>query len=73
MQGAINSLGSVAVAAQTAGEKIRQMFTLPMESVGMAMATMWGKTTAPAAPTASGRVSRTAAWYSCSTASWRGA
>ncbi len=43
MQGAINSLGSVAVAAQTAGEKIRQMFTLPMESVGMAMATYVGQ------------------------------
>lgn len=39
MQDAINLLGSTAVAAQTAGEKIRQMFTLPMESVGMAMAT----------------------------------
>ena len=38
MQDAINLLGSTAVAAQTAGEKIRQMFTLPMESVGMAMA-----------------------------------
>ena len=43
MQGAINGLGSVAVAAQTAGEKIRQMFTLPMESVGMAMATYVGQ------------------------------
>lgn len=43
MQGAINSLGSIAVAAQTAGEKIRQMFTLPMESVGMAMATYTGQ------------------------------
>ena len=43
MQGAINSLGSVAVAAQTAGEKIRQMFTLPMESVGMGMATFVGQ------------------------------
>lgn len=43
MQGAINSLGSIAVAAQTAGEKIRQMFTLPMESVGMAMATYVGQ------------------------------
>lgn len=39
MQDAINGLGSVAIAAQTTGEKIRQMFTLPMESVGMAMAT----------------------------------
>ncbi len=43
MQDAINLLGSAAVAAQTAGEKIRQMFTLPMESVGMAMATYAGQ------------------------------
>ncbi|MDO5415963.1 MAG: MATE family efflux transporter [Lachnospiraceae bacterium] len=43
MQNSINSLGSIAVAAQTAGEKIRQMFTLPMESVGMAMATYAGQ------------------------------
>lgn len=43
LQGAINSLGSVTIAAQTAGEKIRQMFTLPMESVGMAMATYTGQ------------------------------
>lgn len=39
MQDAINGLGSIAIAGQTAGEKLRQMFTLPMESVGMAMAT----------------------------------
>lgn len=43
MQDAINLMGSVAVAAQTAGEKIRQMFTLPMESVGMGMATFVGQ------------------------------
>ena len=43
MQGGINTLGKTAVAAQTAGEKIRQMFTLPMESVGMAMATYTGQ------------------------------
>ncbi len=43
MQGAINALGTVAVAGQTAGEKIRQMFTLPMESVGMGMATYVGQ------------------------------
>ena len=43
MQDAINLLGSTAVAAQTAGEKIRHMFTLPMESVGMAMATYVGQ------------------------------
>ena len=39
LQYAINGLGAAAIAAQTTGEKIRQMFTLPMESVGMAMAT----------------------------------
>ncbi len=43
MQDAINALGSGVVAAQTAGEKVRQMFTLPMESVGMAMATYAGQ------------------------------
>ena len=43
LQGAVNGLGSDIVAAQTAGEKIRQMFTLPMESVGMAMATYVGQ------------------------------
>ncbi|MCR5724665.1 MAG: MATE family efflux transporter [Treponema sp.] len=43
MQGAINTLGTEAVAGQTAGEKIRQMFTLPMESVGMAVATYAGQ------------------------------
>lgn len=43
MQNAINCLGSVAVTAQTTGEKIRQLFTLPMESVGMAMATYVGQ------------------------------
>lgn len=43
MQNGINFLGSAAVAAQTTGEKIRQMFTLPMESVGMAMATYAGQ------------------------------
>ncbi len=39
MQGALNTFGTIAVAGQTAGEKVRQMFTLPMESVGMAMVT----------------------------------
>lgn len=43
LQGAINSLGTAAIAGQTAGEKIRQMFTLPMESVGMGMATYAGQ------------------------------
>ncbi|MFD1672786.1 MATE family efflux transporter [Agrilactobacillus yilanensis] len=39
MQTGINRLGSNIVAAQSAAEKIRQLFTLPMESVGAAMAT----------------------------------
>lgn len=43
MQSAINALGTAAIAGQTAGEKIRQMFTLPMESVGMGMATYAGQ------------------------------
>ena len=43
LQSAINSLGTAAIAGQTAGEKIRQMFTLPMESVGMGMATYVGQ------------------------------
>ena len=43
MQDAINLLGSTAVAAQAAGEKIRQMFTVPMASVGTAMATYVGQ------------------------------
>lgn len=43
MQSSLNILGTAAVAGQTAGEKIRQMFTLPMESVGMGMATYVGQ------------------------------
>lgn len=43
MQFAINSLGTVYVVSQTAGEKIRQMFTLPIESVGMGMSTFIGQ------------------------------
>lgn len=43
MQSAINTLGTAAIAGQTTGEKIRQMFTLPMESVGMGMATYAGQ------------------------------
>ncbi|MDD6320569.1 MAG: MATE family efflux transporter [Oscillospiraceae bacterium] len=43
MQSAINSLGTAAIAGQTCGEKIRQMFTLPMESVGMGIATYAGQ------------------------------
>ncbi len=43
MQGAINSFGAATVTAQTTGEKIRQLFTLPMESVGMAVASYAGQ------------------------------
>ena len=43
MQFAINSLGTAYVVSQTAGEKIRQMFTLPIESVGMGMSTFIGQ------------------------------
>lgn len=43
MQSAVNHLGTAAIAGQTAGEKIRQMFTLPMESVGIGMATYVGQ------------------------------
>ncbi len=43
MQGAINSFGTAVIAGQTTGEKIRMMFTLPMESVGMGMATYAGQ------------------------------
>ena len=43
MQMAINSLGAAMVTAQTAGERVRQLFTLPMESVGMALATYTGQ------------------------------
>lgn len=43
MQSALNVLGTAAVAGQTAAEKIRQMFTLIMESVGMGMATYVGQ------------------------------
>lgn len=43
MQSSINALGTAAIAGQTTGEKIRQMFTLPMESVGMGMATYAGQ------------------------------
>ncbi len=43
MQFAINSLGTVYVVSQTAGEKIRQMVTLPIESVGMGMSTFIGQ------------------------------
>ena len=43
MQGAINTLGTAAVTGQVTGEKIRQMFTIPMSSVGAGMATFAGQ------------------------------
>ena len=43
LRGVINSFGSVAVAAQVCGEKIRRMITLPFEGVGLAMATYTGQ------------------------------
>lgn len=43
MQSAINTLGTAAVTGQTAGEKVRQMFTIPMNSVGVGMATYTGQ------------------------------
>ena len=43
LQGAINTFDIAVIAGQTAGEKIRRMFTLPMESVGVGMATYVGQ------------------------------
>ena len=43
LQSSINTLGSVVAAAQVCGEKIRSIATMPMESVGMAMATYAGQ------------------------------
>ena len=43
LQGSINTLGTVVAAAQICGEKIRSITTMPMESVGMAMATYVGQ------------------------------
>lgn len=43
MQGAINTLGTAAVTGQVAGEKVRQIFTIPMSSVGAGMATFVGQ------------------------------
>ncbi len=43
LQGSINTLGTVVATAQICGEKIRSIATLPMESVGMAMATYVGQ------------------------------
>lgn len=72
MQDAINLMGSVAVAAQTAGEKIRQMFTLPMESVGMAMATYVGQNHGAHRTDRIKQGVRDAVWCSWSTARRRG-
>ena len=43
LQGSINTLGAVAAAAQICGERIRSIATMPMESIGMAMATYTGQ------------------------------
>ena len=43
MQSAINTLGTAAVTGQVAGEKVRQIFTIPMHSVGTGMATFAGQ------------------------------
>ena len=43
LQSSINTLGTVVAAAQVCGEKIRAIATLPMESVGMGMATYAGQ------------------------------
>lgn len=43
LQSSINTLGSVAAAAQICGERIRSMATMPMEGVGMALATYVGQ------------------------------
>ncbi len=43
LQSSINTLGTVVAAAQVCGEKIRSIATLPMESMGMAMATYAGQ------------------------------
>jgi len=43
LQSSINTLGTVAAAAQICGERIRSIATMPMENVGMAMATYVGQ------------------------------
>lgn len=43
LQSSINTLGTVVAAAQICGEKIRSLATLPMESMGIAMATYVGQ------------------------------
>ena len=43
LQSSINTMGTVVAAAQVCGEKIRAIATMPMENVGMAMATYAGQ------------------------------
>lgn len=43
LQSSINSMGAVVAAAQVCGEKIRAIATMPMENVGMAIATYVGQ------------------------------
>lgn len=43
LQSSVNSMGTVVAAAQVCGEKIRAIATMPMENVGIAMATYVGQ------------------------------
>jgi len=43
LQSSINSMGAVVAAGQICGERIRSIATMPMENVGMAMATYVGQ------------------------------
>jgi len=43
LQSSINSMGAVVAAAQICGERIRAISTMPMENVGMAIATYTGQ------------------------------
>lgn len=43
LQSSINSMGAVVAAAQICGERIRAIATMPMENVGMAIATYTGQ------------------------------
>lgn len=43
LQSSINRMGTVAAAAQICGERIRMIATMPMENVGMAIATYTGQ------------------------------
>ena len=62
MQWAVNVLGSTAVAAVTAASKTMNLLTVPLESVGTAMATYSGQNlgAAPDGPRAQRRYQRTA-------------